>query len=193
MEKEKEAVRIWDIVPEVDYFPELDAYPIYEILPDNVVKENAGTKRRENVLVYNVTDASDEFKQEHADVIHELEVKDIKTIRVQRQAKNKGPERSGKIVTIFPVAGNIYSTLTKSEANALGSEYFKLVNTPEGINLVPVLSLKNGEQVELYLKVNATNMSPELLEKIAPEVQELASKENGLYEVKGDIRTTKEI
>ena len=44
-----EAVRIWDVIAESDYFSELDKYPLYEILQEGIVKENAGTKKRDTI------------------------------------------------------------------------------------------------------------------------------------------------
>lgn len=188
-----EAVRIWDVIAESDYIPELDKYPLYEILQDGTVKENAGTKKRDMVLFYDVTDASDEFKSEHRDIIRELEVKGIKTIRVKREPKEELNLAARKIVVLLSLASDVYSTLSKEEINALGSDYFSLTNTPEGIKLDPVIRLKGNDAVELYLKVYPSKLDSELVDKISPEMLELASNEYGLYEEKGGISSIKEL
>lgn len=188
-----EAVRIWDVIAESDYIPELDKYPLYEILQDGIVKENAGTKKRDMVLFYDVTKASDEFKSEHRDIIRELEVKGIKTIRVKREPKEELNLAARKIVVLLSLASDVYSTLSKEEINALGSDYFSLTNTPEGIKLDPVIRLKGNDALELYLKVYPSKLDSELLDKISPEMMELASNEYGLYEEKGEISSIKEL
>jgi hypothetical protein len=189
-ENKENAVRIWDVVPEADYFEELDEYPLYELLEGNNVKENAGTKRKRDVILfYNVTDASDKFKAEHADVIRELNVQNIKPLFRGKKNNQEAKVSAVKITGLLPLSGNVYSSLTREETAKLGNDFYSLTSSEDGIQIKPVLYVNGHMPSDLYIRIATDKLDTELADKIAPELIELSTKENGLYEVKSEMQT----
>jgi len=83
------AVRIFDVVPESQYFSGLESYKMYSYPEDGILEESAGIKHiNDNApLLYDVTNAPDDFKREHADVIEQIEVREIIPYGKRREQK----------------------------------------------------------------------------------------------------------
>lgn len=174
-----DAVRIFDIIPEESMQPSMDSsFPLYEILAGGVLRENPGIKRRDMTLVYDVTGASEEFKETYKDLIHKLEVK--KVIKIQGSS-TPSVERAGKIVSILPLSANSYVSLTREEQKPLGFDYVSVEITKDGIRIKPVIRIRGDMPNDLYLRLPSA-VDPEALEKVENDVVELVSKENGLFE-----------
>lgn len=193
MKKEisEDTVRELDIIP-VEYareygdktlLDELDNYRIYELLQDGTVRENPSVFHGYEILYYDVTHASEEFKKTYADVIRQLRVG---AVRGKKNTSNVKLEAS-KIVNLFPLGGNIYSTLNREELTALGHEYMTMerIDIYDMYRVEPCLSLKGGDWSDLYIDVTRRNLSDELREKIDPETIELYCERRGTYRIKG--------
>lgn len=199
-EKPKQpAPRIIDVVYEENYFPELDAYPLYEVISsgeNTTIKVNPGTKKVGDILFFDVTMASDDFKEQHASVIEELNVHETIEIRSLKdrfeKAMPKATNSLGQIIAILPIPSVTYDGLSAKEKKALGGELFLLSNTEQGIKMLPYLSKRGYEDPDnVCLLISSDKISPELFEKIAPDVKELVSIAPGVYKENGGVSVQK--
>lgn len=164
---------------------EFDKYELYEVLSDGNLRRNQGIKRRGSVLVYDVSDADVEFKERYREKIHTIHYHNV----VERQRKSKKGEESTqasalgrKIITILPLNG-IYSSLERDELNDLGCEFVTASNTPNGIRITPIISLRKAPD-NMFLMVNPEQLAERnatLFERITPEIVELYQKGNGYF------------
>ena len=84
-----EVVRMFDMISEFDYFPELEEFAIYEKVGDTLI-ENPGIRRDPyQTFYYDVTSASEEFKQEHSDIIEEIPFRNIEPFKGIKGKRNK--------------------------------------------------------------------------------------------------------
>ncbi len=171
---------------------EFKNFPMYELLNDGTIKESYGRKRDpEDILFYDVSNASLEFKEKYSSVLEELEVKGIKRIIRPKRSFNNGIG-NGRIVTLLPLSGNVYGTLSKQELKCLGNEFYTLSSTPDGFKLSAIIKGKILPD-NLFIAINTSAISEELFEKLSPDLTELSELPNGLYESKGSISTEKKM
>ncbi len=134
-----------------------------------------------DVLVYDVTGASEGFKKFFGSKIVEIEAKQI----IERKKPNTYKGSASKITTILPLTG-IYGDLTLPEKISLGSDFVNIENIEGNLGLTSVIRKKElGEKTHLRL---GNCISPELYEKISPELIELIELENGLYQSIEEVR-----
>lgn len=152
-------------------------YTIYEVLGNGVIRENAGIKRdRDTVLVYDVTRASEDFKQRYGNVIR----RDFEVTQLIREKETKLSVPKGKIISILPL-GNAYAKLNKDEKLSLGNDFVTVRALTEGVEVKPLIRTKEIPG-NLFVKVDTSLMKPELSDKISSEVVELNEMANGLYD-----------
>lgn len=187
--KSNEAYRIMDVI----YFDSLkgslpsdfDEFELYEVLNDGNLRRNRGIKHKGKVVVYDVSDTSDEFKEKYKEHIHTIHYHKIvrSPIKSKKDEGLKQPSALGRrIISILPLDG-VYSSLGRDEFDDLGCEFVTASNTPNGIEITPVISLRKTPD-NMFLVVDSEQLSernPALLERITPEIVELYQKENGYY------------
>ncbi len=180
------AIRILDVIPmdKTRRIPsqELDSFKLYKVIRSGVLKEDCGIKRkRSDIIVCDVSSASEEFKSRYADLIVEIDVNEIvPAFRDDDEKQSDSAIRISRIIELLPVDGT-YASLTREELNMLGHNYVSIKSTPHGTKVTPVITTKPLPD-NLYLIVNLETISDELREKITPELVELSTKPNNFYE-----------
>lgn len=173
------AVRIMEVVP-IDsikgaWDSEFDKLALYELVAPGVLKPNCGLKKnKSDVLVFDVTNASPELKAQLGGNIREMKVSQIIGV-----SKEMAP-RAGKITAVIPLDG-VYTSLGRGGMEALGHDYVQVIQSDEGLKVVPVITTKAIPD-NLMLRVHPERLSEELAGKISGEIVELCEKEPGLYE-----------
>lgn len=177
----KGVIRVLDIIPVESVrglsIDEFDQFPMYEFLSEGVIKQNPGRKRsRHDIIFYDVTRASNDFKVRYGDLISELEVHKIIG---ERKVQSDSPI-AARITTIMRL-DRIYPTLDRTELAELGSDFVAIRNTDAGIRIVPIITTK-GIPDNMCLRIDSSNLSNSLLARISEDITELLEKPNGLYQ-----------
>lgn len=188
------AVRILDLLPEEairkssgPVLQELDSLPLYTVVGNGTLKVNMGVRKNmDEVIVYDVTKASEALREAYSDQIVEYHVNEI------LDEKKTTATPNGQIRTMLSLLGE-YQNLTSPEKERVGHEYVTLESTEDGLKIKPLLSIKTGLPGNTYLEVDTIAMGEELSTKLASDLTELVQKDNGLYEQKDLVEQQKEL
>lgn len=175
-------VRILDIIP-VDSVkgntPDIfDTFPMYEYLSNGVIRINPGFKRKGAILFYDVSSASEEFKNDHREMIIELDVSKILNPLQERDEKDD-VSLGNRITTIMSLTG-VYKDLNKDEISSLGKDFVVVTATEQGIKVGAVIRAKSLPD-NLYLRFDPSIVEQPLLDKISSDTTELERLDSGLY------------
>lgn len=166
---------------------EFHSIPLYEYVEPGVIKENPGRRKsHDDILLYDVSNQSPEFKERYAAFIRELEVSSI--IKISKGKKESTPS-AGRIITVLPLDGK-YAKLSTKEADPLGHDFVSITAKEGGFEVKPLLVSKMMPD-NIYLKVTPENLSDDLIAKLSSDMTELVQKENGLYESRGNLQKDK--
>lgn len=166
---------------------EMKTLPIYTIVEDGILKVNMGIRRdSEELIAYDVTNASETLRQAYSDSIIEFRARTI--IDERRQVARP----HGQIKTMLSLLGE-YRNLSIPERNQVGHNYVLLTSLDGGIDIKPILTAKDGLPGNTYLEINPDQLSDELTAKLASDMTELVEMENGLYEQKDVLAQSKEL
>lgn len=171
-------VQILDVIP-VDLLKEnipseFENYLIYELVAPGVLKANCGHKKNKtDILVYDVSDAPQKFKDEYSKKICELCISQI--------IGNPVPKVrcANKIITILPLDG-VYSTLNRDELCLLGADFVTVTSVSDGLLVESIISCKIKPN-NMYLRITLEKLPLSLREKIESETSELYEMGNNIF------------
>lgn len=162
--------------------PELDRCPMYTFRDGKLIPNMGVKKRRDEIIYYDVSNCSPEFKEEHKNQI------------INSNSLIKKNQFASKILTIIPCDG-IYQCLSQEEKREIGTRFITLENKNEEIAVKSALItriIKSKTLSNLYIMLNFDDLNSDLQNKILPEIVELVKSNNGFYIRSEDLVNTDE-
>lgn len=175
--------RLMEVLPVKDTIGfsslELSRLPMYSIVGSGILKPNIGVNNRNDLVVYDVTNTDEAFKQSFAGCIYEITVLEI----INEKKKRPSHMPASRITTLLSLLGN-FQSLSDKEQHSLGCDFVRIEDTMEGLKVTPVIRSK-GPVGDVYLRLDTLKISPDVLNKISGDLVEIVQKPNGLYQLSG--------
>lgn len=167
-------------------------FPMYTIVGNGILKENMGIKKNpEDIIVYDVSNASKEFREEYASDIVKFRAKGV-TRSGQQPVQQVTNQPWKEIRTMLSLLGE-YTKLSGVEQVKLGHNFVTIDALEGGLRISPLLSIKYELPGNTYLEIDPSTFDRELYEKLSNEMTELIRLDNGLYEKKCTLEQRKEL
>lgn len=165
----------------------ITSYPICLLEKNGEFREiDLLSYKRQNNIYFNVTNAPEDIKKQ---IEEKYNVK-IREISIK-------PEQKAHTMTLLPPTADCYkgNILSKEDRKQLGSEYVLVENRENGYKISKCIMF-NGYREEIadqvFLSVNLSDLSGELLEKVIGSIETFIPNKNGYYDYIPQNEDTKE-